>query len=210
MLENSFKLLLINYTDNSRITDRYWDEINTCYAEPHRHYHTILHLNNFLKELTAIRTRLENWPAVLFALYYHDIIYDPLRSDNEEQSAILARERMEQISVPGFIIGAVASCIMATRSHEVNDSPDVNYFTDADLSVLGQAPDIYKAYNNNIRKEYRGYPDAIYYRGRKKVLSDFLQMTHIFKTDFFYDKYEEQARINIKAEIAWLDNSKLL
>ncbi len=210
MLENSFRLLLKNYTGDSSLIDRYWNEINTCYAEPHRHYHTILHLNNFLKELAGIRTKLENREAVLFALYYHDSIYNPLRSDNEERSAIVARERMEEISVPGFIIRAAVSCIMATRSHEVNDSPDVNYFTDADLSVLGRAPDIYKAYSNNIRKEYWEYPDALYCRGRKKVLSDFLQMTRIFKTDFFYSKYEEQARINIKAEIDLLDNSELL
>lgn len=207
MLENSFRLLLRNYTDDGTTIDRYWREINTCYTEPHRHYHTILHLNNFLKELTSIRTKLENWDAMLFALYYHDMIYDPLRADNEERSAIIAGERMEQISVPGFIIRATAGCIMATRSHEVSDNPDINYFTDADLSVLGQAPDIYKRYSNDIRKEYDIYPDVVYYPARKNVLLVFLQMGCIFKTDFFYKKYEEQARVNIKAEIALIDNN---
>lgn len=210
MLENSFRLLLRKYTDDSTIIDRFWNEINTCYAEPHRHYHTLSHLNHFLKELNGIITRLENWVASLFAIYYHDIIYDPLQSDNEEQSAILASERMRQINVPDSVITTAIGHIMATRSHEINEDPDVNYFTDADLSVLGQAPDIYKAYSDNIRKEYREYPDAIYCRGRKKVLSGFLQMTRIFKTDFFYEKYEERARINIKAEIALLNNKELL
>ncbi|HTG56069.1 MAG TPA: hypothetical protein VL943_07375, partial [Niabella sp.] len=188
MLENSFRLLLRNYTDDGTTIDRYWIEINTCYTEPHRHYHTILHLNNFLKELTGIRTKLENWDAMLFALYYHDMIYDPLRADNEERSAIIAGERMEQISVPGFIIRAAVSCIMATRSHSVNDDPDINYFTDADLSVLGQAAVGYKAYSDGIRREYSIYPDLIYQRGRKNVLLGFLQMNRIFKTDFFYNK----------------------
>ena len=207
MLENSFRLLLRNYTDDGTTIDRYWREINTCYTEPHRYYHTILHLNNFLKELTGIRTKLENLDAMLSALYYHDMIYDPLRADNEERSAIIAGERMEQISVPGFIIRATAGCIMATRSHEVSDNPDINYFTDADLSVLGQAPDIYKRYSNDIRKEYDIYPDVVYYPARKNVLLVFLQMMRIFKTDFFYKKYEEQARVNIKAEIALIDNN---
>lgn len=210
MLENSFRLLLKNYTDDGTTIDRYWSEINTYYTEPHRHYHTLAHLNNFLVELTGIRTRLENWTAMLFALFYHDIIYNPLRSDNEERSAILAREGMEQMSIPGFIIRATADCIMATRSHEVSDNPDVNYFTDADLSVLGQARDIYKRYSNDIRKEYDVYPDVVYCSARKNVLLGFLQMTRIFKTDFFYNKYEEQARINIKAEIALMDNNSPL
>jgi predicted metal-dependent HD superfamily phosphohydrolase len=210
MLENSFRLLLKNYTDDGTIIDRYWSEINTCYTEPHRHYHTLSHLNNLLKELTGIRDELENWMAILFALYYHDIIYNPLRSDNEERSAILAREGMEQIAIPEVTIRETVDCIMATRSHEVSDNPDINYFTDADLSVLGQAPDIYKRYSNDIRKEYDIYPGVVYYPARKNVLLDFLQMGRIFKTDFFYNKYEEQARVNIKAEIALIDNSSPL
>lgn len=210
MLENSFRLLLGNYTYDGKTIDRYWNEINTCYSEPHRHYHTLSHLNHFLKELTGIRTRLENWTAILFALYYHDIIYDPLRSDNEERSAILAGESMKQIDVPDPVIAAAITSIMATRSHEINDDSDVNYFTDADLSVLGSCPDVYKAYCNDIRKEYGVYPDMMYWPGRKKMLLDFLQRDRIFKTAFFYGKYEEQARINIKAEILLINNGNPL
>jgi len=206
MLEDSFKLLLKNYTHAGAAIGEYWKEINTRYSEPHRHYHTLSHLTNLLKELTGIRTKLENWEAMLFALYYHDIIYDPLQSDNEEQSAALAGERMTQINVPDQIIGITVNAIMATRSHTGTGYPDINYFKDADLSVLGQSSQTYKEYSNAIRKEYIIYPDAVYWPARKKVLLGFLQMDRLFTTDIFYRRYEEQARMNLTAEVLSIDN----
>jgi predicted metal-dependent HD superfamily phosphohydrolase len=52
-----------------------------------------------------------------------------------------------------------------------------------------------------VRKEYLIYPDLIYNPGRKKVLHHFLAMDRIFKTDFFYNKFEQQARQNLRKEI---------
>lgn len=204
MLESSFKLLLKNYTDQGSSIDAYWNEINSRYNERHRYYHTPSHLHHLLMELTAIKAQLKEWDALLFALYYHDIIYDPLRSDNEERSAILAKERMNHLLVADAVMELAVHCIRATRSHVISDVTDVNFFTDADLAVLGQAPEVYKSYCSNIRKEYKVYPDELYHPGRSKLLCGFLQRTRIFKTDYFYKKYEEQARINIAEEIAMI------
>ncbi len=200
MPETSFRSLLVKYTANGTIIDTYWKQVFTSYTEPHRCYHTLAHLNHLLNELTGAGAHIINRDALLFALYYHDIIYEPMRGDNEERSALMAKNAMEQLAVPDSIINT--TCIRATRSHALNDDPDINYFTDADLSVLGQAPVVYKTYCEGIRKEYGIYPDVFYQRGRKNVLSAFIQRSQIFNTAFFYNKYETQARINIAAEIA--------
>ncbi|MCH5690927.1 hypothetical protein LWM68_45865 [Niabella sp. W65] len=51
MLEDSFKLLLKNYTHAGAAIGEYWKEINTRYSEPHRHYHTLSHLTNLRRSL---------------------------------------------------------------------------------------------------------------------------------------------------------------
>ncbi len=81
---------------------------------------------------------------------------------------------------------------------------DANYFTDADLSILGQDWEIYTQYYKNVLKEYAIYPNRIYNSGRKKVLQHFLTMKNIFKTEYFYQKFEETARRNIQKEIELL------
>lgn len=46
----------------------------------------------------------------------------------------------------------------------------------------------------------------MYNRGRKKALKHFLEMDRIFKTDYFFQKYENQARINLQKELEILTN----
>jgi len=91
--------------------------------------------------------------------------------------------------------------IVSTKMHEANNNSDTNYFTDADLSILGSDPNSYFKYAGQIRKEYRYFPDVLYKPGRKKVLMEFLKMKSIFKTKYFRDRYEEQAKINISDEL---------
>src|SRR5690606_36924476 len=138
-----------------------------------------------------------NWETILFTLYYHDIIYNPLKSDNEEKSAALAEKRMKQISVSFDTINQCKKQILATKGHNKSIDSDTNYFTDADLSILGQPWETYSIYYKNIRKEYSIYPDFVYNTGRKKVIRHFLAMERIFKTDFFFNKFETQAKRNL-------------
>ena len=96
---------------------------------------------------------------ILFTLFYHDIVYNSLKSNNEEKSAELAEKRMTQISVSNEIIECCKAQILATKSHVKSTDSDTNYFTDADLSVLGQTWETYSIYYKNVRKEYAIYPD---------------------------------------------------
>ncbi len=204
MLKETFIELLSNYTDNESLKSELWNEIEKNYSSKKRHYHTLQHLDNLLSLLTNIKNEITNWETILFTLFYHDIIYNSLKLDNEEKSAELAEKRMKEISVSIDTIELCKQQILATKSHIKSSDNDTNYFTDADLSVLGQSWEKYSDYYKNVRKEYSIYPDFFYNPGRKKVLNHFLAMDSIFKTDFFYNKFELQAKQNLQKEIELL------
>ena len=195
---------MTNYTDDNRLTSDLWTEIEQNYSCKNRHYHTLSHLDNLLQVLLEVEDKIENWETILFTLYYHDIIYNALKLNNEEQSAELAEKRMKQINVPRKIIENSKAQILATKNHLDNSVSDTNYFTDADLSVLGQNLETYTTYYQNVRKEYSIYPNVIYNPGRKKVLTHFLEMERIYKTEHFFHKLEVQAKDNLNYELKTL------
>jgi predicted metal-dependent HD superfamily phosphohydrolase len=205
VLKETFTDLLTNYTDNGGVIVDLWNEIERKYSSNKRHYHTLQHLDNLLAQLNEVKGLIQTWQTVLFTLYYHDIIYNPLRSDNEEKSAELAETRMKQIPVSDKEIKLCKEQILATKSHLESTDSDTNHFLDADLSILGQPWETYSQYCKNVRKEYAIYPDLVYNPGRKKVLNHFLSMGRIFKTTFFYDKFELPAKQNLQKEIELID-----
>ena len=199
-LHQNFKDLFQKYNQDNSLQENLWLEIETYYTSKKRHYHTLSHLENLFQELLPIQENVEDWETVQFSIFYHDIIYNASRNDNEEKSAILAIERLNKIGINEDQILKCNHQILMTKSHEISDN-DTNYFTDADLSILGKNWETYEEYFKQIRKEYRIYPDFMYNRGRKKALKHFLEMERIFKTDYFFRKYEKQARLNLEKEL---------
>ena len=204
MLKKVYVELLNKYSKNEALIQKQWNEIQHNYTKNNRHYHNLTHLSNLLKELQEVKETIEDWETILFTLFYHDIIYNALKSDNEEKSAELATKRMQQIGVNQSMISKCVRQIIATKSHSASDKSDTNYFTDADLSILGYSWEAYHTYFQNVRKEYAIYPTFLYNRGRKKVLKYFLQMDRIYKTDYFFNKLEVNAKLNLKRELELL------
>ena len=200
-LKETFISLLGTYSSDHTLMNDLWNEINICYGGKKRYYHNLMHLDNLLDQLIAVKENINDWNSILFTLYYHDIIYNPLKNDNEEKSAALAGKRMRQLEVPAAMIIQCETQVLATKKHEPSTDNDTNYFTDADLSVLGQSWETYEAYYKNVRKEYSIYPDIIYKPGRKKVLQHFLSMERIFKTDHFFTAFETRAKENLQREL---------
>ena len=205
MLKATFLKLLHGYSTNVTLNNKLWEDIENKYSDKKRHYHTLQHLENLLNELIAVKSEIQNWETILFTLFYHDIIYNSLKSDNEQKSADYAEQKMQTLSVPIEIIRNCKKQILATESHIFSIDNDTNLFTDADLSVLGYSHETYTEYYQNIRREYNIYPDLVYNPGRKKVLLHFLNMDKIYKTPYFYSKYELQARNNLAQEIKLLN-----
>ncbi len=204
MLKSTFLSLLEPYSQHTDLIETYWQEIAVNYGGAGRFYHTLVHLEHLYGQVLPLKTDIEDWDTFLFTLFYHDIIYNALRKDNEEKSAEIAEAHLSALGYPPARISRCKAQIIATKSHVESSDPDTNLFLDADLSILGQGFSIYKTYTQQIRKEYAMYPDLLYRPGRKKVLQHFLGMDTIFKTRYFQEKYEASARKNLQAELAQL------
>ncbi len=201
MLKTIFFKLLTNYSDDESQIKNLWSEIEKNYSHKKRHYHSLHHLENLFVQLSAVKADIQHWNVSLFTLFYHDIVYDPKKSNNEEKSAELAEQRMNQLLIPFTYIEKCKAQILATKSHLISTDKDTNYFTDADLSILGQDTESYLIYAKNVRKEYSIYPDILYNPGRKKVLNHFLSMERIYKTEYFHTNFENQAKQNLRFEL---------
>ena len=202
MLKEKFLKLIRKYSDNKDYNLECWDEIEQHYTSKSRHYHNLEHLENMLNELEKVKSQIQELDTLLFTIYYHDIVYKPTKSDNEHQSALLFEKRISQTSFPN--LDACKTQIELTKEHQLATDEDTNFLLDIDLSVLGKSPEEYKQYSDNIRKEYRIYPDFMYRKGRLKVLKNMLASDSIYKTEFFKRAYEYQARENLKLEISKL------
>jgi predicted metal-dependent HD superfamily phosphohydrolase len=200
--ETIFRRLASVYNNDDVVVGREWSIVAMHHTEKHRHYHTLDHLADIIEQLS--RSGYGDNEVMLWATLYHDIVYSITAKDNEEKSAALAAERMHALNVPPTVADRVEKCILATKHHEPTGDTIVDLFTDADMSILGRAWPVYEQYAQQVRKEYSIYPDLLYNPGRKKVLNGFLEMDRIFKTDYFYDKYEQAARENIALEIDML------
>jgi predicted metal-dependent HD superfamily phosphohydrolase len=208
MIKEEFINSLKNYTVDSEQQLTMWNEIEKNYSKPNRHYHNLAHLNSMLAELKLHKEKFNNWDTIIFAIVYHDLIYNTLKSNNEERSADVAIKRLTKIAFPEKEATFCGHLIHATKKHEPGDF-ETNLFTDADLSILGADPETYKAYSKQIRLEYSIYPDMMYNPGRKKVLTHFIHMDNVYKTNDFAERYEQNAKANLQTELNSLTNGTI-
>lgn len=205
ILQSYFRRYSLLYMHNEEQILALTKEILQSYSQSGRYYHNADHIAALLLLADEYQDYIDKPSCMGFAILYHDIIYDVSKSDNEEQSAYIATERLEQLGVSPEIITDVRRYILATKKHELSEGDDntveLALFLDFDLSVLGASPEFYDAYAQNIRREYAVYEDAVYYPGRKAVLQAFLQKPHLYHTQLFRESYEQQARANIEREI---------
>lgn len=204
MISETFIETVGHYSRDHKETLSLWSEIEEKYTSSSRHYHNLGHLEFLLRELTEVKSSLSDWHTIIFSIVYHDLIYNPLKRNNEEKSAAVASRRLQKINFPTVKIQLCSEIILATKKHSVALDEDMNLFTDADLAILGKDEITYQKYTNAVRKEYSMYPDLLYKPGRRKVLNHFLGMEKIFKTTSFFERYENQARLNLQHELSEL------
>ena len=201
-LQDKYTELLLNIGFEENTILQHWLSLEKAYSRKLRHYHTLNHLREMMDCYDLYRSHLENPNEVLFAIFYHDIIYKVTRKDNELKSAQYAVGILPDDSKLNKEL--VYNMICATQHHQHNENEDINWLIDFDLKILSKDWSAYKIYFEQIRKEYRIYPDFLYKPGRAKALKHFLENEFIFQTEMFRNLYEEKARINIEKEISLL------
>ena len=188
------------------------------YEQPHRKYHTSVHLSEML---TALKTLYEQHHtatprAVLLAAWFHDAVYEANPGDDEAASADLARTALTPLASTGFLtnrgVTAIAHLIELTASHQLADGieeytsgaltrADAAFFLDADLAILAADSPRYTRYVAGVRAEYAHYAPDAFTRGRAAILQGFLNRTAIYASDTAHLLWDAPARLNLRTEL---------
>ena len=184
--------------------DAEFQELHSAYSEPHRHYHTVRHIDDCLGQFDEVSYLVQHPEEVEIALWYHDAIYQPRSSSNESDSADWAVRYLDSIGATEEQRTRVRGHIISTQHIGDRLSGDAAVVVDIDVSILGRDPDEYDVYEQAIRKEYRWVPGMIYRRKRIEILESFLERDALYETEHFQSRYEEQARANLRRAIAAL------
>ena len=175
-----------------------YEELVRRWSEPHRAYHTMQHLGECLAQYESARHLAIDPDAVELAIWYHDAVYQPLASDNEEQSAKLAMVGLRDES----FARRVERLILATKHAAVPTDPDARLLVDVDLAILGQPWDRFEEYEKQIRVEFAEVPDPVFKPKRAQVLRSFLERPALYSIPEFRDRLEEKARRNLSRSLA--------
>lgn len=186
-----------------------WAVIKARYCEPVRFYHTLEHIEDLIIVLEPYKSGIADLPCIILALFFHDIVYDPKSSLNEEKSAELFVEmftgKLTADHLDKNLIPKVVSYILATKTHysENTADRDLNIFLDIDMSILGREHQEYAEYSLKIFKEYSHMEVPIFKEARAKFLRNIIMGDRkIFCTEEFRSTMEDQAMKNLVWEVS--------
>lgn len=188
------------------------------YEQPHRKYHTSVHLSEMLTALKTLYKRHHTATprAVLLAAWFHDAVYEANPGDDEAASADLARTALTPLASTGSLtnreVTAIAHLIELTASHQLADGieeytsgaltrADAAFFLDADLAILAADSPRYTRYVAGVRAEYAHYAPDAFTRGRAAILQGFLNRTAIYASDTAHLLWDAPARLNLRTEL---------
>ena len=188
------------------------------YEQPHRKYHTSVHLSEMLTALKTLYKRHHTATprAVLLAAWFHDAVYEANPGEDEAASADLARTALTPLASTGSLtnreVTAIAHLIELTASHQLADGieeytsgaltrADAEFFLDADLAILAADSPRYTRYVAGVRAEYAHYAPDAFTRGRAAILQGFLNRTAIYASDTAHLLWDAPARLNLRTEL---------
>jgi predicted metal-dependent HD superfamily phosphohydrolase/8-oxo-dGTP pyrophosphatase MutT (NUDIX family) len=173
------------------------DALLARYAEPHRRYHTIEHLEAVWRCLDAQAPSDElDVAAIYLAAAYHDAVYAPPAADNEARSADLAADELRDSGLSAERVALVRQLILDTQMH-VASCPESAELSDADMAMLAAPRERYLRDAAAIREEFAMLDDALWVHGRTAFLRQTLERP-IFHV---HTHREAAARANVEFEL---------
>lgn len=181
-----------------------WRDLVAAYGGNGRFYHNLTHIEHALDVAEQLKDVAVDFTAVQLAIWFHDVVYDPRRSDNEAASATYAERVLRPLGVPDALLAKVRELILATKTHEAAADPNVWVMLDADLAILSAPPVQYDAYAQAIRQEYSFVPDEAYRVGRTAVLQTFLARSPFYFTEMMRERGDTAVYANLDRELTRL------
>ena len=178
-----------------------------------RRYHDARHLLACVRACEEVRALVPAPEAVAFALWFHDAVYRPWRSDNEARSAEQAALAARRWGQDEAFATRVRRLVLATAhlagepAPEAAADPATAWVLDIDLGILGTPADVYERYERDVRREYFFVGPKRWRRGRAAVLRHFLAQPRIYRTAHFHDLLEVRARENLERALQRLEGA---
>ena len=186
--------------NSARLHDLFADIVSR-YEEPHRSYHTGQHLAECFERWSELREQADHPAEVEVALWFHDAVYDTHSDSNESRSADLALDAAVSLGVDTVPAQRIHDLILSTRHATLPVGQDAQLIVDTDLAILGAETLRFVEYEYQVRQEYSWVPDNVFRERRASILRGFIERPFIFSTDFFRERYERQARENIRQSL---------
>ena len=147
--------------------------VRADYQKPGRYYHTWQHI---YETVLFTRKHYGFQPLVIFALFYHDVVYDASSKTNEYESAI---QWEMYAKIRGLVrhnslkVKTVSDLIKMTIKHrpEPNRPLIFSMMSDADMSIFLCPDEHYLEYARNIWREYSSFGRDAYLKGRLNFLA---------------------------------------
>jgi predicted metal-dependent HD superfamily phosphohydrolase len=157
------------------VSARWWRRVRDNYAHHSRYYHSLDHLEEMFGWYDELLPHINAPTEVALAMFFHDVIYDATRGDNEELSAVLFADFAKEAAMDAGSAERVAAWIRRTSSHLSGPAAgDLALFLDVDLAVLGRPPAGYAEYTLEIRREYHHVAWNVFVEKRRDVMRGYM------------------------------------
>jgi predicted metal-dependent HD superfamily phosphohydrolase len=168
-----------------------------AYNEPQRFYHTTHHIAHCLQEFDRVKSLTGHPDAIELAIWFHDIIYQPGQGDNEEKSAETFLGFATSVLKPETC-NLVKQLIMATlHATEKVDHSDSRLMIDIDLSGFALPWKDFLRDSQNLCAEMPDITEDEFLRRQTWFHQRLLERPGFFLTEYFSEKFQQQARDNI-------------
>lgn len=173
-----------------------------------RSYHNLVHIFECLSLIEVIEEEdllIDDEKELLsLAMIFHDIIYDPSSTKNEEESASFAEQLLFSKNYSQEKINMIMSIIKATdHTRWVSDHLE-KLACDIDMFGFSIPFNQFSYISSLIREEYNMCTDDVYLIGRLDFLKRLKARGYVYRSDFF-KKYELAALMNISTAIAEIE-----
>jgi len=211
----------LGLTSQPHLVDKWWGILERHLgATEARPYHNLSHVGELLNLARMHCPKLS--ASMGLAIYFHDVIYEPQKGENEERSAALFKEfageasryvKQEWCSPEN--VSDVYSWIIETKHHTTSTyvSPfnqgEFLLFLDFDMGILGSGRIRYEQYCDYVRREYSHISSDRFRQGRSEFLKMLLATPddRLYRTEKMRGLFLEKARDNIAQELKRLEQS---
>ncbi|MEJ1114161.1 DUF4031 domain-containing protein [Paenarthrobacter sp. CCNWLY172] len=177
-------------------------ELLERWGEDGRKYHSRTHLLAVLEALDVLTEPALPARTVSLAAWFHDAVYEGVAGQDEEESALLAEDRLTAAGLSAADVAEVARLVRLTSSHSPEPGDHAGaLLCDADLSVLGGDEQAYARYLAAVREDYAHVSDADFAKGRAAVVRHLLGHDPLFHGERAKALWLDAARRNLAGEL---------